>query len=135
MEAQAEESTNILPPTNHLAFAPQGTPRPHLTHGASTNHDAAQPATPNFQACGTPRLTQRSHYPEPPPHSLPLGNGIIYQSDWPAYLTGPFSLGPRIFSRQCFDSISVRREEVQKEMAKALCRKRGHNKKATVRSR
>jgi hypothetical protein len=43
------------------------------------------------------------------------------QSAWPAYLTGPFSLGPRIFSRQCFASISVRREEVQKEMAKDLC--------------
>jgi hypothetical protein len=70
--------------------------------------------------------------PESPLHvRLPQYYGTLYQSEAPAYLTGPFSLGPRIFSRQCFDSISVRSDEVQKEMAKALCDKEAQSSRAS----
>ena len=45
----------------------------------------------------------------------------IYQLAEPAYWAGPFLFGPKIFSRQCFDSNSSAKDEVQNSMANALC--------------
>jgi hypothetical protein len=44
-----------------------------------------------------------------------------YQSAEPVYFTGPLAFGPRIFSRQCLASISVRSEVVQNCRAQARC--------------